>query len=210
MTSTISPAPGPARAPRRGERGAALIVAIIAVVALLGIGMVTMLAVRSDTSAGAADRFQQIALYAAESGAHAGIDFLSHNCQTNGNFFTQYLGTTPGGITGNTIAYGASGNPFSNMGSMAYTVTISNNTGEASATTDTDGTVVLHSIGYGPNNTQVTIEVEVSSPSCISTTCTSGDFAQKGNSSLGDSKPAVCNQQSINAANWRSGNVGSF
>jgi Tfp pilus assembly protein PilX len=198
------------RHPRHGERGAALIVALVAVVALLGIGMVTMLSVRSDTSASGSDRFQQIALYAAESGAYAGVDFLRSNCKTDGSFFSQFLGTSPSGITGNNIAAGVSGNPFSNMPSTYYQVTIQNNATEASSTTDTDGMVILHSVGYGPNNTQAIVEVEVSSPPCIATTCATGDFAQRGNSSLGDSRPSVCTSTTITDQNWRATNAGGL
>jgi hypothetical protein len=195
---------------RPGERGAALIVALVAVVALLGIGMVTMLAVRSDTSASASDRFQQIALYAAESGAHAGIDFLRGNCRTDNTFFSQYIGTTPSGITGNGIKYGQAGNPFTASPETYYSVSVKNNVAESTSATDTDGSVILHSVGYGPNNTQVTIEVEVSSPTCIASTCSTGDFAQKGNSSLGDSKPSVCNSVAVSSSGWRSSNVGGL
>jgi Tfp pilus assembly protein PilX len=202
--------PSRPRHPRQGERGAALIVALIAVVALLGIGMVTMLSVRSDTSASGSDRFQQVAVYAAESGAYAGVDFLRSNCKTDGTFFSQFLGTSPTGITGNNVAAGASGNPFSSMPSTYYQVTIKNNATEASATVDTDGMVILHSVGYGPNNTQAVVELEVSSPPCIATTCATGDFAQRGNSSLGDSRPAVCTSTTITDQNWRATNAGSL
>jgi Tfp pilus assembly protein PilX len=206
----MKPTPSRPRHPRRGERGAALIVALVAVVALLGIGMVTMLSVRSDTSASASDRFQQIALYAAESGAYAGVDFLRSNCKTDGSFFSQFLGTSPAAIVGNNIAYGTAGNPFSNMPGTYYQVTIQNNATELTPTIDTDGMVILHSVGYGPNNTQSIVELEVSSPPCIAVTCATGDFAQRGNSSLGDARPAVCTSITINDQNWRATNAGSL
>jgi Tfp pilus assembly protein PilX len=201
--SAMQPQAEASRSPRRGEQGAALIVALIATVALLGIGMATMLAVRSDTSASASDRFQQIALYAAESGANAGIDFLRSNCETNGNFYTQYLGTSPTGITGNGIAAGQSGNPFTGMASTYYQVTINNNTAETNAAVDSDGTVVLRSVGYGPNNTQVTLDVEVTSGPCKATFCAS-EFAQKNIGSLNDtSGVSICNEAKVTGTGWR-------
>ncbi len=193
------------RDPRRGERGAALIVAIIAVVALLGIGMVTMLAVRSDTSASGADRFQQIALYAAESGAAAGIDFLRSNCKVDGTFFTQYVGQSPPGVTGNGIQPGQTGNPFTNSPSTWYQVTINNNitATEAVAGTDGDGIVVLRSVGYGPNQTQATIEVEVKNPDCVATFC-AGEFAQKNRGAMNDTAAiGACGEAAIGAGGWR-------
>jgi Tfp pilus assembly protein PilX len=190
--------------PRHPERGATLIVALIAVVALLGIGMATMLSVRSDTAASGADRFQQIALYAAESGANAAIDFLRNNCETNGTFFSQYLGLSPTGITGNGIQPGQTGNPFTASPNTWYQVTIQNNTTETNAAVDSDGVVVLHSVGYGPNQTQATIEVEVKSPRCIATFC-AGDYAQRNRGARNDTQGlGVCAEAEITGGSWRS------
>jgi Tfp pilus assembly protein PilX len=192
-----------ARPPRRGERGAALIVALISVVALLGIGMVTMLSVRSDTSASGSDRFQQMALYAAESGAAAGIDYLRENCRTDGTFFTSLLNTSPTGITGNGIAAGQTGNPFTNSPSTWYSVTIRNNTAETVATTDSDGIIVVRSVGYGPNQTQATIDVEILSAECRTNFC-AGEFAQRNRGARNDTAAlAICNEDDVDGAGWR-------
>ena len=167
------------------ERGATLIVALIAIVALLGIGMVTLLSVRSDTVAAGSDRFQTMALYAAESGVAAGMDYLRQNCPTTSAGFTSFLGTTPTAITGNNVQSGGAGYPFTTGSKTYYQVSIKNNASETSETVDADYTVVLRSVGYGPNSTQVVLEVEVESPDCDPSDCQTG-YAQGFNNASND------------------------
>jgi Tfp pilus assembly protein PilX len=188
------------RHPHRHERGATLIVALVAIVALLGIGMVTVLSVRSDTVAAGSDRFQTMALYAAESGVAAGMDFLRSNCPTTSAGFTSMLGTAPTGITGNNVQSGT-GYPFTTGSKNYYSVSIKNNAGETSAAADSDYTVVLRSVGYAPNSTQVVLEVEVTSPSCLTNDCQSG-YAQGFNNAANDNT-AKC-VASITASSLRS------
>jgi hypothetical protein len=200
-----SPEPPPRRRDR-GQRGAALVVALIAVVALLGIGVVTMLSVTSDTAAGGHDRFQQVALYAAESGVNAGMDYLRHNCDSaNGGFFSNLVEPNnvnpqvPSGLYGNNVQPGQPANPFNGSSAQTwYKVTILNNTDDSgfAAGNDNDGLVVLHSEGHGPGDTVVTLEALVSSPACIATFCASG-FAQERQNANNDAFAAVCTSGAV-------------
>lgn len=180
-------------------------VALIAVVALLGIGAVTLLSVQSDTQAGGHDRFQQSALYAAESGVAAGIEFLRDNCNPDGDFYTQFITANnsnpqvPTGILGNNAQPGTAQNPFS-VGNTWYKVTIYNNENDYDSVNDvdgyatgvdTDGIVILRSEGHGPGETVVTLELQLSSPQCIAAFCEQ-DYAQKGMNSLNTGFAAVC------------------
>jgi hypothetical protein len=175
----------PTSTPRRldPERGAALMVAVIATVALLGIGAVTLLSVRSDTQAASSERFQQQALYAAESGAAAGMDFIRNNCSPS----TLYSGLvepnntnpqTPMAIPGNNQQPGDLGNPFT-VPATWYRVSVLNNESDSgfAAGDDTDGIVRLRIEGRAPGGAVSTIEVEVQSPSCLAQFCAS-EYAQ--------------------------------
>ncbi len=199
--------------PRHGERGAALIVALVAVTALLGIGMVTMLTVRSDTAASGADRFQQVALYAAESGAAAGMEFVRDKSDATTKF-SAYVEPnnvspqSPTGVLGNAVQPGETHNPFTDSPNTWYQVTILNNPEDSgfAAGNDTDGTIILRSTGHGPNQTQVTIEMIVrlgtgaADPGSVCRT----DYAQ-GFDNSSNSNTAGCSA-AISTATLRSAN----
>ncbi len=188
------------RDPARGERGAALIVALIALVALLGIGGITMLSVQSETKSSGEDRFQQMALYAAESGAAVGMEYLRTSCSAT-NMFSAFVTPsnsapiTPPAILGNNKKPGIPGNLFQASSQAWYQVSVLNNLTDQgfAAGTDLDGDVILHVIGYGPNQTQVTLELEVYSAQCVAAFCEQ-DFAQKNVNGRNDAV-AACSQQ---------------
>lgn len=162
-----------ARDPNRRERGAALIVALIALTALLGIGGVTMLSVQSETRSTGEDRFQGVSLYAAESGVAVGLEFLRTTCSVP-NHFTAYVSPSngapvvPAGILGNGVQPGQAGNPLTPSNQSWYQVQILNNDTDPgfAAGADTDWDVILYVVGHGPDQTQSIIEVEVSEPNC--------------------------------------------
>jgi len=215
--SAMQPTPATSTHPRHGERGATLIVALIAVVALLGIGMVTMLTVRSDTVASGADRFQQVAMYAAESGAAAGVDFLRNNCSTSASspLYSALVEPnnvapqSPGSIVGNSQQPGQTQNPFTASPNTWYQVVVLNNPDDTGyvAGDDKDGVVILRSTGYGPNETRVTIELQVRLPECISTFCAT-EFAQKNQSSYNTAYAQACSTQAVQAGNGRTVQMG--
>jgi Tfp pilus assembly protein PilX len=155
------------------ERGSVLIIAMIALVALAGLGGFTALSVQSGIAAQSAKRFQGIALYAAESGVAAGMDFLRRNIDPIRNWtaLVEQANTNPQkptGIHGNLVEPGDSGNPFSTP--AWYEVSILNNASDPgfnlsksvpTNNLDQDARVILRVVGHGPSNTSVTLEVEV-------------------------------------------------
>jgi len=182
---------------RNREHGAALMVSLVTIVGLLAIGAVTLLAVQSEISSAGASRFEQTALYSSESGVAAAMEYLRSNCSTITLFGdvvepNNVNPQRPSSIFGNDRQPGQPGNPFTIDSAAWYSVTILNNPGDSGMALgdDTDGTVVLRSIGHGPNATQVTIEVTVQNTTCIATFC-EHEFAQRNISARNDAN-AIC------------------
>ena len=143
---------------------------MIVMTALGTLSMLTVFSVRGGTQTVSADRFHAIALYAAESGAAAGMDFLrtNINASTGWQSFISASNSSvqsPSGIAGNGVTSGNSGNLFSNDQHAYYTVEIYNNhndTGYA-AGRDDDKRVVIRSTGYGPAGATAIVEWEIKS-----------------------------------------------
>ncbi len=190
------------RRPR--ERGAALAVVLIAITALLGLGALTVLSVQTEMSSAGQSRFSQSALYAAESGASAGMDFLRTHCSASGEFFTAWV--SPGNATppqptdlvGNNIHSGQTGNPFDAATQMWYQVTILNNPEDPGflGGQDFDGVVILHAVGHGPDQTVAAIELTVVNQSCVTTFC-EHEYAQRNVTSRNDAN-AACSSRVAN------------
>jgi len=181
---------------RRRERGAALMLALVTITSLLGLGALTVLSVHTDLSAAGQTRFSAAAQYAAESGASVGMDFLRTNCSTS-QLFTQWVSPgnahppMPAGILGNGVQPGVGGNPFDSESGTWYEVTIYNNAADPglAAGVDNDGTVILHSVGHGPDGTTSVIELETQNTTCLANFC-EHDFTQRGVNSRNDSSTA--------------------
>ena len=187
----------PTRTPGPGEKGAALTLTLIAVSALLGLGALTLMSVQSELSSSGQSRFGQAALYAAESGAAAGMNFLRGNCSTPTQMYTPWV--SPGNanppkpvqIVGNGLQPGVSGNLFAPNSDVWYEVSILNNTEDSgfAAGTDNDGTVILHVVGHGPDQTISTLEVEVQNASCLALFCEQ-EYAQRNVTARNDANAA--------------------
>jgi hypothetical protein len=149
------------------ERGGAMVVAMISMVSLLGLGMVTILTLEGGMSAASNDRFKTVALYAAESGAAAGMAFLRER-YTTGQRWTELVSpknadpVAPEELPGNGVDDGEDG-LFSQGSSAWYEVTILNNVADPGFEdgADQDGRVVLRSVGHGPNGATSIVELEV-------------------------------------------------
>ncbi len=160
------------------ESGSVLIIAMVALVALAGLGGFTALSVQSGVAAQSASRFQSVALYSAESGVAASMQFLRANIDPVRNW-TAFVETNnlapqqPLGIPGNTIRAGLAGNPFI-VGGLPdypawYEVTVLNNEADpgyaldktGGQVLDTDARLVLRVVGHGPNGATATIEVDI-------------------------------------------------
>jgi hypothetical protein len=170
---------------------------MIALVALLGLGALTVLTVRVESQSSGQGRYDQQALYVAESGAYAGIDFLRSNCETE-NLFTQWLSKSnaspqePTGILGNNVKPGQTGNPFgTDNTTLWYSVKILNNSDDpcidgsttlsdcrGGARLDSDGIVVLESTGHGPDQSVATVKVTASNNTCLNAFCAQ-EYAQR-------------------------------
>jgi hypothetical protein len=169
------------------ERGSALIVVVVTLVALLSIGAVTILSVQAELTSTGQRRYDQQALYAAESGVAAGMEFLRTNCASV-NAFSGLVNQNnvnpqhPAGIVGNEVAPGGAGNPFGAETQAWYEVYILNNTNDPGfalvANNDQDATVILQVTGHGPNDTRAVLEVEVYNASCMADYCWGSDAQQ--------------------------------
>jgi hypothetical protein len=186
--------------PRDPEKGAALIVALVALVALLGIGGVTILAVQSETRSSGSDRFTQAAMYAAESGAAAGMEYIRNNCSIT-DLFSDFVEPNnvnpqkPADLFGNMKQPGDAQNPFTAGSQLWYEVTLLNNPGDGGFTLgeDHDGIIMLQIVGHGPNGAQATLQLDLQNTLCLANFCEI-EFAQRGVTSRNDAV-AACSAQ---------------
>ena len=156
------------RLPRQRERGSALFVAIIVFSSMAILAGLTVVSTQGGLATTRTDRFATVALYAAESGAAAAMEFLRTNVDP-ATGLSAYVTpnnaapVSPAAIRGNNIQPLAVGNPFSNDMRAWYSVSILNNRNDTGfvAGTDDDYTVILHVVGYGPNGAVATVEWEV-------------------------------------------------
>jgi esterase/lipase superfamily enzyme len=152
------------------QAGAALIVTLVTITALLVLGALTVRTLRTELVQTSQAGFAQVALYAAESGVAAGLEHLRGRCDPERGF-TAFVEPdnraphSPAGIAGNGARPGEPGNLFDRVDRTAgawYEVTVLNNAGDPglSAGEDTDRTVVRRAPGRGPGRAATTVEVE--------------------------------------------------
>ncbi len=163
-----------------------MVLALVATTSLLALGALTVTTVRAELLAAGQGRSSQQALYVAESGVHAGVDFLRTHCETV-DLFTQWMSPgnqapqQPSGVVGNNAAPGTPANPFgADDTSSWYSVEILNNAGDPGldAGTDTDGIVVIRSTGHGPGQTVAKVTVTVQNDTCLAAFCAK-QYAQR-------------------------------
>jgi hypothetical protein len=157
------------RGRRSHERGSAMLVALIAVGGLITLGGMTVLSVQGGLTAVSSDRHRSAALYAAESGAAVGMNYLRAHVDGT-TYWSAYVNPSnqptqrPSEIPGNGILPGQNGNIFSADMVAWYEVEIVNNledTGYA-AGNDEDKMVILRSTGHGPNGSTAQVEWRIS------------------------------------------------
>ncbi len=171
---------------RRGyQRGNSLVLALIILSALGTLGMLTVGGVRAGIKTTGNEKFHTIALYAAESGGAAAMDYLRTVVDPTTGFTAvlQSGQTSPAEIIGNNQLPGASGNPFSDDMNAYYQVEITNNRGDSgyATNTDNDKRVVIRATGHGPDGAVAVIEWDVASAGGrITRPCPV--YAQKGQS----------------------------
>ena len=174
------------------QRGSVLVVAMIALVALATLGSLTVVTVRSSLSGTTHDQFKAVALAAAEAGVAVAIDFARRNLdqQTlwSGLVHPNNVPPTPeflAPLPGNGVKPGELGYLFTPQSTAWYRVEFLNNIDDGPAVTefgvtkhqgflrgdDTDGRIIIRSIGNGPNNASVRLEVEIQTPTVFGTFC---------------------------------------
>lgn len=177
---------------RRGERGSVLVVVTISLVAMVALGSITILTVRSGLSSTTHDRFKAIALFAAEAGVAVGLNYLRQQHAGPSQHWSALVTAensplvAPPGFPGEGAKPGEVGNLFSPGMEAWYEVRILNNrddgaydsflnkyAGYASGN-DTDGHIILQVTGHGPNNAAALIEVEISPRQSLTPLITSG------------------------------------
>lgn len=137
---------------------------MIVLTALGTLGMLTVLSVRGGVQTSANDRFHTIALYAAESGGAAAMEYLRSVIDPHAGW-TNVLATGPviADIPGNEKLPGDADNPFADDLRAHYRVEVYNNQSDSgyATGTDTDKRVVIRATGYGPDGAMAMIEWDV-------------------------------------------------
>ena len=151
------------------QRGSAMIVSMVSLVGLIGVGGLALLASQSGLSGTAHDRFQAVAMHAAEAGVAAAMDSLRTEHDPNDHWTALVTAENQdvelcSAIAGNGAQPGDSNYLFSADRQSWYEVEIRNNVSDPGFTDgeDDDSRVVIRSTGYGPNSARVILEVEVS------------------------------------------------
>lgn len=150
---------------------------IVMMIVLVGLGTIAGLTVISMQSSSATtnnSRFSTIAVYAAESGAVAAMDYLRKNTGTPAGppkYLSAFVTTSNTAVVpnlaipGNDVLTGGPGNLLSADQRSSYTVLILNNRSDpnfaAGADMDSDGIVTLHVTGRGPNGSIAELEWEI-------------------------------------------------
>ena len=152
----------------RRQRGSALVVSLIVLTGLITLGGLTVLAVQGGIGAAGHQRHRSSALYAAESGAAAAMDYLRRNVDTTSKWsaFVEPANASPqrpAEIAGNGAPPGDAGNLFSADVRAWYEVEILNNLDDDGFATgdDEDGRVIIRATGHGPNGTVAQVEWQV-------------------------------------------------
>jgi len=159
-----SPRPLPGR---HRERGNSLVLAMIVLTALGTLSALTVVSVQGGLETTGNDRFHTIAVYAAESGGAAAMDFLRKNVNLSTGWKTYISASNASppqpNLPGNNVASGVAGNLFSPDTLGWYSVQILNNRDDTGFATgdDNDKRIVIHVTGYGPNGAVAVIEWEI-------------------------------------------------
>jgi len=147
-----------------------MLLLLLALAGLGALGGLTVIATRGSMNAAGHDRYKAIALYAAESGAAAGIDYLRQ--QTAQGVPWSALVTpsnsspiSPSDVVGNGVLNGEDGNPFGTDTQAWFEIEILNNPSDTGFATgeDSDNRLIIRATGHGPDGTTARVEVEVKS-----------------------------------------------
>jgi len=145
-----------------------MLLAMIVLAALGTLSALTVVSVQGGIATAGNDRFHAIAVYSAESGAAAAMDFLRKNLNSSTGW-KAYISANNASppqpsLPGNNQDTGSTGNLFSTDILGWYSVQILNNRSDSGFATgdDNDKRVVIRSTGYGPNGAVAAVEWEIS------------------------------------------------
>lgn len=170
----------PPRPPRDPERGNSLLLALIVMSALATLGSLTVVSMQSSIQLSTNDRAHTIAMYAAESGAAVAMDFLRQNFDASGNpafggstSWSNYVvpNNTPplvdmtAFIPSCDALPGTPNNLFDRDQNAWFHIDLLNNRDDPSfkvgGANDTDGKIIIRSIGHGPQGALAIIDWEI-------------------------------------------------
>ena len=183
------------RARRSGERGNSLVLATIALTGLVTLGSLTVLSVQGGMASTGQERFNSMALYAAESGAAVAMDYLRQNVDPAAKWsaFVSPSNASPpfpAGIYGNQKQPGDPSNLFSPGVSAWYEVSILNNRTDPNfanpSTNDSDARVIIRSTGHGPDGSTAQVEWEVAAGNITGSSLPCNETAQKDQNANGN------------------------
>lgn len=165
-----------------------MIVALIALTGLVTLGSLTVLSVQGGIAAVGHDRHKSVALYAAESGAAAAMDFLRSNVKSVPIYFSELVEPDnispqrPTGIVGNLALPGAAGNLFSLDMNAWYEVEILNNRDDPGYAVgdDNDERVIIRATGHAANGAMAQVEWQVRANAVTGLGRPCPTYAQKG------------------------------
>jgi hypothetical protein len=147
-----------------------MFLAVIVLGALALLGSLTVVSVQGAMRQASSDRFNAIAVYAAESGAAAAMNFM-RDVPHPVLGYSAYVSpsntapVSPAAIPGNNVLPGAMGNLFSADQQAWYRITILNNrddTGYAPGL-DQDFTIIIRVEGHGPDSSVAHLELAIHS-----------------------------------------------
>jgi len=166
---------------RHPERGNTVVLALVVLSALGTLGLLALSGIRSSTQTSANDRFHAIALYAAESGGAAAMEYLRAHLDPDAGWTALLETGALDAVPGNNAAPGTTENPFSSDLIASYSIELVNNRGDSgyASGTDTDKRVIIRSTGYGPERAVAVVEWEVQS-SATTTQRPCPTYGQKG------------------------------
>jgi hypothetical protein len=167
-----------------------MLVAVIALTGLISLAGITALSVQGGLATSSADRFTSIALYAAESGAAAGMDYLRKNIvfasgnKTWPSTFVSPSNSAPpqlADIPGNNKLPGDPANLLAPSLDAWYTVELLNDRADQgfAAGTDNNGDLILRVTGHGPDGASAQVEWEVSAGNALATSTPCPGYGQK-------------------------------
>lgn len=161
---------------------------MIIMTALGTLSVLTVFRVRGAIQTQSSDRFHSIAMYAAESGAAAAMEYLRVAIDPTAGWTALISANNdspqaPADIIGNDQPSGDTDNPLSADLGAWYHVEIYNNRSDLgfAGGTDQDSRVIIRSTGHGPDGAIAIIEWEITSNVLtMQRPCT--NYAQKGQS----------------------------